>query len=872
MTARAVLKDPTGLLPAPFAAWFAKKGWSPRPHQIELLAKTRAGRSTLLIAPTGAGKTLAGFLPSLVALHERTAKAPIGGRGIHTLYISPLKALAVDIARNLEQPVAEIGLKVKLETRTGDTSFSKRQRQKLNPPDILLTTPEQAALLLSATDAGRFFADLDTVILDELHALVTNKRGDLLSLGLARLRSLAPNLKTIGLSATVADPDALRGWLMGQNGAAQEAATTRHALAAMNAHPSPERGGGTTRSVVGGVHLSDLVTVTGGAKPDISILDSEERLPWSGHSSVYAVPDIYEAVRRHKMSLLFVNVRSQAELIFQALWRINKDGLPIALHHGSLDATQRRKVEAAMVAGKLRAVVCTSTLDLGIDWGDVDLVINIGAPKGASRLAQRIGRANHRLDEPSRAILVPANRFEVLECRVALEANYLGAQDTPPMLPGSLDVLAQHILGMACAAPFDAGALYREVVSAYPYRDLDRATFDQAVEFVATGGYALKSYERFAKIRQGIDGLWRISHPRIAQQYRLNVGTIIEAPLLNVRVARNRGAGFAGRAGRVLGKIEEGFIEALAPGDTFLFAGLILRFEGIHENEVIATRTADDTPKIPIYAGGKFPITSFLADGVRSLLADDKRWTKLPDQVADWLRVQKEHSIIPKRNQLLVETFPRGARFYMVCYPFEGRLAHQTLGMLLTRRLERARLRPVGFVATDYSLAIWGLGDLGHAFRKERPSLAELFDEDMLGDDLEAWMSDSYLLKRMFRNTALISGLIEKRHPGKEKTGRQVTISTDLIYDVLRKHEPDHILLRATWADAATGLLEIGRVGEALARVKGHIVHQELDRISPLAIPAMLQIGRESVASGETDEHVLREAADDLIKEAMGDG
>ena len=254
------------------------------------------------------------------------------------------------------------------------------------------------------------------------------------------------------------------------------------------------------------------------------------------------------------------------------------------------------------------------------------------------------------------------------------------------------------------------------------------------------------------------------------------------------------------------------------------------------------------------------------------MLADDKRWTKLPDQVADWLRIQKDRSVIPKRNQLLIETFPRGARYYMVCYPFEGRLAHQTLGMLLTRRLERARLRPVGFVATDYSLAIWALGDLPRAFTDGRPALAALFDEDMLGDDLEDWMADSYLLKRMFRNTALISGLIEKRHPGKEKTGRQVTISTDLVYDVLRKHEPNHILMRATWADAATGLLEIGRVGEMLARIRGHIVHKALDRISPLAIPAMLQIGRESVASGDADEHVLREAADDLIKEALGDG
>ncbi len=601
MTTHAETADPADLLPAPFSAWFAQRGWAPRPHQIDLLAKAQAGRSALLIAPTGAGKTLAGFLPSLVALHERPPSNAPAGRGIHTLYISPLKALAVDIARNLTEPVAEIGLAVRLETRTGDTSLHKRQRQKLNPPDILLTTPEQVALLLSAPDADRFFADLDTVILDELHALVTNKRGDLLSLGLARLRRLAPGLKTIGLSATVADPDALRAWLVGQGGDAG--------------------------------NLADLITVAGGARPEIAILDSQERVPWAGHSARYALADIYAAIRAHGMALLFVNTRSQAELVFQELWRINTEGLAIALHHGSLDATQRRKVEAAMAAGKLRAVVCTSTLDLGIDWGDVDLVVHIGAPKGASRLAQRIGRANHRMDEPSNALLVPANRFEVMECRAALDANYLGAQDTPPIRPGALDVLAQHVLGMACSAPFSADDLFAEVTAAFPYRALPRMTFDRVVEFVATGGYALKTYERFAKIRRGKDGLWRIAHPRIAQQYRLNVGTIVETALLNVRVSRNRGAGFAGRGGRVLGRIEEYFIETLSPGDTFLFAGLILRFEGIHENEVVATRTADDTPKIPVYAGGKFPLSTYLAAGVRAILADPAKWKTLPDQV-----------------------------------------------------------------------------------------------------------------------------------------------------------------------------------------------------------------------------------------------
>jgi ATP-dependent Lhr-like helicase len=253
------------------------------------------------------------------------------------------------------------------------------------------------------------------------------------------------------------------------------------------------------------------------------------------------------------------------------------------------------------------------------------------------------------------------------------------------------------------------------------------------------------------------------------------------------------------------------------------------------------------------------------------MLADEKKWKALPDQVSDWLAIQKRRSILPKAGELLVETFPRGSRFYLVAYPFEGRLAHQTLGMLLTRRLERARLKPTGFVASDYALGVWGLGDLGAAFERGKPSLDDLFSEDMLGDDLEAWMADTYLLKRMFRNAALISGLVEKRHPGKQKTGRQVTISTDLVYDVLRRHEPDHILMRATWADAATGLLDIGRLGDMLRRIKGSIVHQRLDHISPLAVPIMLDIGKETVP-GEAEEDVLREAADDLIREAMGDG
>ncbi|MDF1778496.1 MAG: ligase-associated DNA damage response DEXH box helicase [Rhizobiaceae bacterium] len=831
-------------LPEPFASWFRQRGWQPRPHQLELLGLAQSGRSSLLIAPTGAGKTLAGFLPSLIDISLNEVKRRPGAalssarRGIHTLYISPLKALAVDIERNLATPVAEMDLAVRIETRTGDTPQSKRQRQKLNPPDILLTTPEQIALLIASREADLLFDGLKYVILDELHSLVTSKRGHLLSLGLARLRKHRPTLQTIGLSATVADPEALQAWLMPQHDVARPV-------------------------------LSERIVIEGGAKPHISILETQERVPWSGHSARYAMADIYEAIQQHRTTLLFVNTRSQAEMLFQALWRINDDNLPIALHHGSLDASQRRKVEAAMADNRLRAVVATSTLDLGIDWGDIDLVVHVGAPKGASRLAQRIGRSNHRMDEPSRAILVPANRFEVLECQAALDANYVGAQDTPPIGEGTLDVLAQHILGMACAASFQADDLYAEIRSAAPYAAMQRETFDRVLAFVATGGYALRTYDRYARIRLTKDNLWRVSNPQIAQQYRLNIGTIVEAPELRVRLTRHSGKGSNVRGGPVLGKVEESFVEMLAPGDSFLFAGKVLRFEGIRENECIVSKAASASPKIPAYAGGKFPLSTYLAEQVRSMLADPQTWHVLPAQVREWLEIQKLKSVLPSHGDLLIETFPHEDRFYMIMYPFEGRLAHQTLGMLLTRRLERSRARPLGFVATDYALAVWGLRDMGLMIQRDELSLAALFDEDMLGDDLEAWLAESWMLKRTFRNCAIIAGLIERRHPGKEKTGRQVTVSADLIYDVLRSHEPDHILLQATRDDAANGLLDIRRLADMLSRIKGRMILKRLDQISPLAVPVMLEIGREPV-SGEAQDDILAEAADEIVSQAMG--
>ncbi|MCP4327109.1 MAG: ligase-associated DNA damage response DEXH box helicase [Alphaproteobacteria bacterium] len=812
MAERAV-PTPAATLPEPIADWFAGRGWQPFAHQLDMLAAVEAGHNALLIAPTGGGKTLAGFLPTLGEL----IAAPRAG--LHTLYISPLKALAVDIHRNLTLPVEEMGLDVTLETRTGDTPQSKRQRQRRRPPNILMTTPESLALMLSYAEAPRMFGNLRQVVLDELHALIGTKRGDLLALGLARLAALAPDCRRIGLSATVAWPDSVTAFLS-PHGRADDPAVA-------------------------------VIEGQAGAEPRIETLVADDRLPWSGHMAAYAAPDIYARIKAARTAIVFVNTRAQAEIMFQALWRLNEDTLPIALHHGSLSAPQRRKVEAAMARGDLRAVVATSSLDLGIDWGDVDLVLQVGAPKGASRLLQRIGRANHRLDEPSRAILVPGNRFEVLECQAATAAVANHELDGDPPRPGGLDVLAQHVWGRACAGPFRPDDLYAEIVRASPYASLSRKDFDDVLDFVDHGGYALRTYDRYRRLIRQDDGTYRIAGPAHVRKYRLNVGVIVEAPTLRVKLKR----------GRVLGQVEEHFIMGLVPGDTFFFSGELLRFEGIRETTAEVTRAAGGEPQIPAYMGGRLPLSTHLADRVRANLHDRRQWRDLPPAVHEWLDLQRLRSELPRPDGLLVETFPRGGKHFLVAYCFEGRNAHQTLGMLLTRRMERSGAGPLGFVASDYAISVWSLRPPG--------DVAALFDEDMLGDDLEEWMDESTMLKRTFRNCAVIAGLIERRHPNQEMTRRQVTFNADIIYDVLRRHEPDHVLLRATRGDAAGGLTDIARLGQLLARTRGRIRHRELDRVSPLAVPVLLDIGREGVYGSALDD-LLDEGARALIEDAIG--
>jgi ATP-dependent Lhr-like helicase len=792
---------------APFIDWFARRGWTIHPHQSDMLARKDAP-ALLLIAPTGGGKTLAGFLPTLAEL------AADPRPGLHTLYVSPLKALAADIRRNLMTPITEMALPIRVEDRTGDTSATAKRRQRADPPHILLTTPESLALLLSYEDAPRMFAGLERVIVDEIHALSESKRGDQLMLGLARLQTLRPGLRRVGLSATVDDPAEIARLLA--------------------RHPDP----------------CEILYADPGPNADIRMMTTETRPPWSGGGGRYAIPDVLEEVKRHRTTLIFHNTRAQAELFFHDLWLANEDALPIGIHHGSLSREQRERVEAAMVRGELRAIVCTGSLDLGIDWGDVDLVIQVGAPKNVKRLIQRIGRANHRYNAPSKALLVPANRFEVVECVAALEAAKAHDLDGDPRGRGPRDVLCQQILIAACAGPFDATALHEEITTAGAYADLTRPGFDACLDFVATGGYALRAYDRWQRLKQRPDGLWQLRDPRAARQIRMNIGTIQDTDTLKVR--------FRGRGGAPLGEIEEGFAASLTPGDTFLIGGRVVRYEGLREMTVEVTDRPDRAPKIAVFNGTKFATSTQLSERILRMFGQPS-WPELPAHTAEWLALQREVSRLPSPDRLLVETFPHEGREHLCAYGFAGRNAMQTLGLLLTRQMEDAGLAPVGFVSTDYAVLIWGLDRV--------PDPAPFFEAAKLRAAFDTWLGGNAVMKRTFRATATIAGLIDRNFAGQRTSGRQATMSSDILYDTLMKYDPGHLLLDITREEAMRGLVDFGRIEEMLARTRGRIDHVALPRVTPLAAPLFLEPGRIPVA-GEARERMLAEAARAVLETA----
>ncbi|MEN8893777.1 MAG: ligase-associated DNA damage response DEXH box helicase [Planktotalea arctica] len=789
-------------------AWFTDQGWSVHPHQRDMLARAD-DPATLLIAPTGGGKTMAGFLPTLSELADGTHE------GLHTLYVSPLKALAADIKRNLRRPVEDMGLPIRIEDRTGDTSASRKKRQRADPPHILLTTPESLALLVSYEDAPRMFKGLRRIVVDEIHALGESKRGDQLMLALSAVQGMCPDLRRVGLSATVEDPAAIARTLA--------------------RHPDP----------------CEIVLADPGPDPDISMLEIAEPPPWSGGNAAYSIPAVLAQIKAHKTTLIFHNTRAQAEIFFHNLWLANEDSLPIGIHHGSLARAQREKVEAAMVRGDLRAIVCTGSLDLGIDWGNVDLVIQIGAPKNVKRLVQRIGRANHRYNAPSKALLVPANRFEVVECVAALQAVKAHDLDGEPRGTGPLDVLCQHILIRACAGPINPPALYREVTSVGAYSALSRAAFDDCFDFCATGGYALRAYDKWKRLQERTDGTWALRDPRAAQRIRMNIGTIQDTDTLKVRLQRARG-------GKPLGEVEESFAATLTPGDTFLIGGQIVRYERLREMTVEVTRRADKKPKVASYMGTRFATSTQLSQRILRLMQQPE-WPELPSATAQWLALQRRVSQLPEPGRLLIESFAHDQYAHTVVYGFAGRNAQQTLGLLLSKRMEDLGYDPLGFVATDYATLFWGL--------KSVTDPQALMDPRALEHGLEDWLAGNALIKRTFRASATIAGLIERNLPAQRKSGRQATFSSDILYDTLQKYDPDHLMLRITRQEAQRGLVDFGRIRNMLERTHGRIDFRPLPRVSPLAAPMFLEMGRVPI-KGAAEERLLAAETERLMAAA----
>ncbi|MBA3283593.1 MAG: DNA ligase-associated DEXH box helicase [Nitrosopumilus sp.] len=624
---------------------------------------------------------------------------------------------------------------------------------------------------------------------------------------------MSPDAKRIGLSGTVKEPALTGAWL-------------------------------------GGDHTTHIIQEKKYIEPKVKILYSKKPLPLMGYfPTQHLISELYQLIQKYQTNIIFINTRAQAEKLFHMIWAINKDNLPIALHHGSLSKEQRLKIEEAMTKGQLKAVIATSSLELGIDWGNVDMVINMGAPKGISRLLQRIGRSNHTFDIPSQAYLVPQNCFEALECEAALSAlKEYTLDDSPPRLQGSLDTLAQHIMSCACAEPIDPQKLHQEVTRAYPYRYLNENDFLSIFDFVKNGGYVLKHYENFHKLVCNENQFYQPTSSFIQKIHRLNIGTIVSDERMKLMLVTGIKSGKRKRGkGTYLGDIDEKFILNLKPDDTFLFAGQNLSFLGINGLNVEVSLSKNKEIRIPNFVGYSLSLTTNLSMMLKKIIETAHDNKNLPNYIQQWLKRQQKISILPQSHEILAEIFQFDKLYYMTIYTFEGRAINQALGFLLSYRFEKAGLNPLGFSISDYGLSIRCINPFSHN------CLENLWDPDLCLQAYEDWIRASNMLKRHFKHTATVSGLIYHKYPGLNKSGRQVLFSTDLIYDVLNKHEPDHIILKGNRMEVERDLIAFDRLKDILISCKQKIRYQFCQSITPFSIPIIVQSMRENLNNSAQD-------------------
>ncbi|MFC3607447.1 ligase-associated DNA damage response DEXH box helicase [Stutzerimonas tarimensis] len=809
------------------AEWMADQGWSPFPFQREVWQAIGRGESGLLHATTGSGKTLAVWLG---ALERFAARAPANGSlPLTLLWITPMRALAADTARALEAPLRGLDLPWTLGLRTGDTSGAERARQNRRLPTTLVTTPESLTLLLTRADARHAFAGLGMLVVDEWHELLGNKRGVQLQLALARLRQWNPELIVWGLSATLGNQPHALEVLAGDDG----------------------------RLVQGRIDKALRI--------DTLLPGAIDRFPWAGHLGLRMLPQVVQEVEAAATSLLFTNTRSQSELWYQALLEARPDwaGL-IALHHGSLSRETRDWVERGLKAGQLKAVVCTSSLDLGVDFLAVERVLQIGSAKGVARLLQRAGRSGHAPGRTSRITLVPTHSLEIVEAaavQAAVAEGRIEAREAPAK---PLDVLVQHLVSMALGGGFHPAELLPEIRQAWSYRNLTDDEYAWALAFVRHGGHSLSAYPDYQRVEPDENGLWKVPSRRTALRHRMGIGTIVSDASLTVKFWTRGGTGGS------LGSVEEGFIARLRPGDCFLFAGRLLELVRVEDMVAYVRRASGRKGAVPRWNGGRMPLSSELADAVVARLGEAARGeTRSPEMrlVEPLLKVQREWSALPAVGRLLAETHRSREGWHLFLYPFAGRHVHLGLASLLAWRVGRGQPATFSIAVNDYGF------ELLCATPVDWPTLLQpaLFEGDDLLDDVLASLNAGELARRRFREIARIAGLVFSGYPGAQKSARQLQASSGLFFDVFRQYDPDNLLLSQAQEEVLRQELDVDRLEQTLSRLRTSTLDiHAIKRPTPLAFPLMVERFRESMSSEKLADRIARMLRD--LEAAAGPG
>jgi ATP-dependent Lhr-like helicase len=812
--------------------WFASNGWSPFDFQREVWSAYANGESGLVHAATGTGKTYAAWLgPVAVAAAAMAAaveEPPTKRRKradaapLTVLWITPLRALAADTEQALRAPVEALGLPWTVESRTGDTAQSLRARQRAQLPSALVTTPESLALLLCREDHVDLFRHLECVVVDEWHELLATKRGVQVELSLARLRAVCPRLRTWGLSATLGNLDVARDTLLGRDA---EGVT---------------RPGRLVRGLVPkAIEVEALVP------------QQVERFPWAGHLNTRLLPEVIARLEEARSAIVFTNTRSQCEIWFQSICTARPEWFEhVAIHHGSLDKARRADVEDGLKTGRYRVVVATSSLDLGVDFAPVDVVMQIGSPKGVARLLQRAGRSGHSPGRPSTVVCVPTHAFELVEVAAARDAIAAGAIESRDPLDRPLDLLAQHLVTLAIGGGFTRDDVLAELRTTRAYGLLEEPELDWVLDFITHGGEALRAYPEYAKVVRE-DGVYVVRDRQVAQRHRMNIGTILSDTAISIRL----------QTGGRLGTVEESFIARLRPGDRFFFAGRALEFLRVRDLVAWVRKAKSSTGAIPSWHGARMPLSTELSLAVRAKLEEARRGRYVGAEMAavkPVLALQGERSAIPSPDELLVETCETREGHHLFVYPFEGRLVHEGLAALFAYRM--SVIAPISFT--------WSCNDYGFELLSPEPApLEEALEAGLLGTahllhDITQSLNAAELARAQFREIARVAGLVFQGFPGQQKSMRQVQASSGLLYDVFAKYDPDNLLLAQARREVLERQLESSRIGRTLQRLsEGAVRLVHVERPTPLAFPLLVDRTRAKLSSEKLADRIVRMTA-----------